>query len=141
DAGQQGRRGQRPALRHAVPADGRRRRRRPRRRDLRHRAPCGGHRRPGARQGRPGRQDHARRAAAGLPGARRRCRERARPGRGGGCGSRRRPGGSRRDDPAAGPQGPRQLPGRAQRRAPGPRCHLRHAAAGGRAVRLLRREL
>jgi dihydroxyacetone kinase-like protein len=34
------------------------------------------------------------------------------------------------DDPAAGPQGPRQLPGGAQRRPPGPWRDLRGAAAG-----------
>ena len=48
------------------------------------------------------------------------------------AGPRRRRGGPRRDHPDAGPQGPGQLPRRAQRRPPGPGRDHRRAAAPGR---------
>ena len=53
-------------------------------------------------------------------------------GRGAGRGDRGGGGRPRRDDSDAGPQGPGELPGRAQRRAPGPRRDVRGAA--GRAA-------
>ena len=81
------------------------------------------------RQGRGRRQDDVRRAGAG----RRRAGRRA--GRRGAAAARRcaaavrgRRGGPGRDDPDARPQGPGQLPRRAQRRPPGPRRHVRGAA-------------
>ena len=128
DAGQHGRRRQRPAVRHAVPADGHGRRRA---RDARRARPsprrCGpgstasspaarprpATRRCSTRSPRPSTRSTPRSPAATPLGA----ALRGRRGRG--------RGGPRRDDPDAGPQGPRQLPRRAQRRPPGPRRDLR----------------
>ena len=131
------RRGQRPAVRHVLPAHGRRRSA-----TIRRRSPPDSFA-AALRAGLDGVVARGK-AEAGdktmydaLAPARRRARQarspRARasaeaPGRG--LGRRRR--GPRRDHPDARPQGPGQLPRRAQRRPPGPGRHLRGAAAGGR---------
>ncbi len=122
DAGEHGRRGERAALRDVLPAHGHRggrddRAGRPGVRQGAAGRPGG---RRGPRQGRGRRQDDVRRAGPRGGGAGRRARRRRRAAGGaprGGPGRRGRP---RRDDPDARPQGPRELPRRAQRRAPGP---------------------
>ena len=121
----------RPAVRHAVPADGRRpaRRRRSRWR-LGERA--GGRRQRGC-EGR-GKADPGDKTMIDALTPALRTLERSRRPRGSAarrpaaCGGGRRAG-DEDHHPASGPQGPRQLPGRAQRRPPGSRRHLVLAAA------------
>ena len=137
DAGQHRRRGERAAVRHVLPAAWATSRGRPSPSSTPRRSPrrCGPASRASSRGGRPQLGDKTmmdalapgrRRAATPRWPTARRSRDALR-GRGDGRAERRG-----RDRPLRGPQGPGQLPGRAQRGHTGPRRDVDDAAARGR---------